>query len=113
MERINIPKGEMLIKEGEESSDLFYLITGKLRTFTESNGERITLGSVKEGAMVGELSFLDNRPRSANVEAVVDCELIRVPREEFQQTMEQQPEWLRKLIVTLVDRLRESNRLLK
>ena len=39
------------------------------------------------GQIVGEISFLDEKPRTASVSANVDSTLIEIPRDNFLKTL--------------------------
>jgi len=110
MEIMKVSKGEIIIKEGQASEEMFYLKTGKLRVYKGDGEDKIYVGNIKEGSLVGELSFLDKQTRSATVEAVVECELVKIPREFYDKVVSDQPMWLSVLINTLGDRLRDATR---
>ncbi|QDG78505.1 cyclic nucleotide-binding domain-containing protein [Labrenzia sp. PHM005] len=71
-----------IVREGEETSDLFLLVEGQARvTRVGPEGEIIPLGTVSVGDCIGELAFLDGEPRAASVIAQIPCTLVKVPEE--------------------------------
>lgn len=108
-----VEKGDVLIKEGESSASMYWLQKGQMRLFKKKGNGFIELGVLHAGELVGEMSFLDNEPRSASVEAMTTCDLIEIPRGKFDEVMQGLPSWLNSLVQTLVKRMRASNNRLR
>jgi CRP/FNR family cyclic AMP-dependent transcriptional regulator len=108
-----LEKGELLLQEGDSSSSMYWLQTGQMRLFKKKGTGFIELGVIHSGELVGEMSFLDNEPRSASIEALTKCELIEIPRGKFDEVMTSLPSWLHSLVQTLVKRLRSTNNRLR
>ena len=68
------------------------------------------LGTITAGELVGEMSFIDHRERSAYVKAVEDSEVLVIPCSKFTKILESQPQWLKNLVKNLSLRLRETNK---
>lgn len=105
----HLKKGESLVKEGEHSNSMYWVQSGTLRLFKKKGSGFIELGVVHSGEVVGEMSFLDNQPRSASVEALQPCDIVEIPRGKFEEFINAQPSWMKSLIQTLVKRLRTTN----
>ena len=105
----HLKKGDVLVKEGESSNSMYWVQSGTLRLYKKKGQGFIELGVVHSGEVVGEMSFLDNQPRSAFVEALQPCDVVEIPRGKFDEFIENQPSWLKSLIQTLVKRLRTTN----
>src|SRR4051812_38630954 len=76
---------ETIIVAQDEPGDSMFVIAGgrvKVALFGE-NGRELTLSELKPGDFFGEMSLLDNRPRSANVVAVDDATLLVLTRDAF------------------------------
>ena len=63
---------------------MFVIAQGRVKValFGE-NGRELTLSELKPGDFFGEMSLLDNRPRSANVVAIDDATLLVLTRDAF------------------------------
>jgi CRP/FNR family cyclic AMP-dependent transcriptional regulator len=105
----HLKKGEPLVKEGDMSNSMYWVQSGTLRLFKKKGAGFIELGVVHSGEVVGEMSFLDNQPRSASVEALQPCDIVEIPRGKFDEFVAAQPTWMKSLISTLVKRLRTTN----
>lgn len=97
------------MKEGESSNSMYWVQGGTLRLFKKKGSGFIELGVVHSGEVVGEMSFLDNQPRSASVEALQPCDIVEIPRGKFDEFLAAQPSWMKSLVQTLVKRLRATN----
>lgn len=104
---------DYLVRETEESSNMYYLQEGMLAIYKLRGGVEQQIGTIYAGELVGEMSFLDKGPRSASVRAVKECTLTVIPSEKFQNFLSSQPIWYQKLIQTLLDRLRRANTRIK
>jgi CRP/FNR family transcriptional regulator, cyclic AMP receptor protein len=61
------------------------------------------------GSYFGELSLLDNGPRSATVVAEGDTEVAVIGRREFMAVLDDVPAVTHKLLVNMASRLREAD----
>lgn len=102
-------KDEYLIREGQESSEMYYVQSGTLGVFKRKSASEQQIGTVYSGELVGEMSFFDEEPRSASVKALSDCEVTVIPREKLDVALSKMPSWQKALVTTLVSRLRKAN----
>lgn len=77
-ERRRFRAGDVILRTGELDRSLLIVLDGRLDTVVERRGRSRTLSSAPPGTVVGELGFLDGRPRSATVTAATDGELLRM-----------------------------------
>ena len=61
--------GDYLLREGTSGTKMYMIISGAVIVFTETEGKRVELETLKEGCCVGEMSMIDHLPRSASVVA--------------------------------------------
>jgi CRP-like cAMP-binding protein len=109
---LEIKEGEVIINESEESHSMYWLKSGLLAVLkadSEHEGKFITLGNINPGELFGELSFLDEQPRSATVKALTDSIVIEIPKIKYADILKTQPKWMESMIKSLVERLRKTN----
>jgi len=104
--------GEVLFREGDEGDRMYLIKSGKIRIVKEMDEMEKTLAVLNEGAFFGEMSVLDNRPRSASAIAETDTELIIVDRDALLRKVNENP-FIKYIIGTLTDRLRKTDDMLK
>lgn len=62
------PKHEVIITEGDETSSLYIVLSGKIRVFSSDNkSKEVTLLIQEAGSCFGEIALLSDEPRSASV----------------------------------------------
>jgi len=76
--------GEAITKLNESESDLYVIGDGRVQLLTHDGD---LLGEVAPGGIVGEIAFLDGRPRTANAIAVGYVDAIRFPAHELRALM--------------------------
>ncbi len=93
LEHVQIPKGELIIKQGEEAGPMFILEKGRARAFTQNNGSKKNLAFYRDGDFFGELSILNGSSRAASVEAYSDCELLALSPDSVRNLRQTYPEF--------------------
>jgi len=79
------PSGKQIVLANESSSDLYFVVNGKVRVLLYSavEGKPVLFATLGAFEMFGEIAAIDGMPRSATVEAIEDCVLAVLPREQF------------------------------
>lgn len=99
---------EQLIDHWAETSDVAFVVEGRVRVVSHSAGGReISFHDIEAGEFVGEMSALDGRPRSASVVALTEGALIAflAPRP-FQELVAGHPALALAMMARLSDKLR-------
>ena len=97
LERVDVPAGELVIREGEPPGPMYIVEEGRLRAFRSEDGGIRDLDYLRKGDFFGERSLFLNERRAASIEAVVDCLLLRLPADLLQQLLAEQPEFRERL----------------
>jgi len=66
--------------------------------------------TILPGQVIREISFLDNRPRSANVKATKSTTVAIIPRSYYEGFLTTLPDWPIKLQATILTKLRKANK---
>lgn len=106
-EVVSFDEGQIVFREGEESNDLFYIVSGKLEIF--STDQRVAT-LTPDDIFLGEMSFLLGNRRSATVRANGPVKLIRVTKNAFVNGIQRQPHYGIFLARLLAQRLSRLNR---
>jgi CRP-like cAMP-binding protein len=71
--------GQQILKEGDPGRSFFVIVEGKVRIWKQlPDGAELQLATLEEGAFFGEMALLSGAPRTANVSAEDDTELLEV-----------------------------------
>lgn len=71
--------GDTLIYEGERINALYFVLSGTLSVMLQAPPHR-ELARIGSGEVVGEISFIDDRPPIATVRAIASTEILEIPR---------------------------------
>ncbi len=112
LQRICYKKGDPIIIENTEGDNLFFICRGKVeinKGLDSSETPFAQLSVLVPGDFFGEMSIIDEEPRSATAIALEDVELLVLPREKFVNITFSQPIVMFNLIRTISGRLRDTN----
>jgi CRP-like cAMP-binding protein len=70
--------GQLIIREGDPGRSFYVIVEGKVRIYKQAGDKQITLAHLGEGAFFGEMALLSGAPRTANVVAEEDTEILEV-----------------------------------
>lgn len=78
-------KKQLIYSEGNYPRSLYYLNTGKIRTYkTNENGKELTIGLYNAGDFFGYNSLLENSPYKENAETLEESEISIIGRDDFE-----------------------------
>lgn len=106
---LSLKAGEVLFLEGEKADRAFLVKKGKLKASRKSGEKTVELGEVLPGEFVGEMAHITGEPRSADVRALEDTDLIEIPCGTLDMLVFSKPTWTKALLKTLCRRLKEAN----
>jgi CRP/FNR family transcriptional regulator, cyclic AMP receptor protein len=99
-------EGAVLAREGESGLGFFLIVDGTA-SVTVGGRARRKMGA---GDFFGEISLLDNGPRSATVTAQTPIQLIGLTQWNFKRLVESNPAIATKMLKTMAGRLRAASR---
>ena len=98
-------KGQVILKEGEDTHEAYIIITGNV--IISNNG--VTIATLGENEIFGELSWLQHTPRSATVTAQGNNVSLRVINsEDAERFMKHNPKALMPLLKLVAARLQST-----
>lgn len=107
---LHLKKDQVLCKAGDTDTDMYILHQGKLLICVRKGTQVIAVAHIQEGEYIGELSFFDDQPRSADVIAIEDCTLIKIPKSQMLQKF---PNWLAKIARFQAKKLRTMDKVIQ
>lgn len=98
---------EVIIRFGQPARSLGIVVEGEAEAvLTVESGRRRRLGWLRQGDFVGEMSLLTGEPTSADVVAVEKCRILLIPQDVFLRSLAVNPDAMKLLARTLIERLR-------
>ncbi len=95
-------KKQIIYTEGNHPGRMFYVVNGKVKTFkSNDDGKELTVGLYSEGEFFGYIALLENGVYRESAEAMEDAEIALIPRDDFEQLINNNSEVSRKFIKML------------
>lgn len=110
---IVLKKDAVLFAEGEASSFMYIIAKGKVGILKENDGKLMPLAVVGEKKFIGEMSLFNDEKRSATAIALEDSEVFMIKKSDIKKVLKNCPEWVSNIMVTLTDRLRDVDELMR
>ena len=116
MSVMELEEGDILFKESEKGSFICFISEGELDVIktSETNEEDVILATLNKGQSIGEMSIIDNYPRSATVKAKTKALLYILSKSAFDMILERHPrigiKLLKGISKMLSENLRETSR---
>lgn len=105
------PRGTYIVRTGEETDALYIILSGRVKVLIPNEeGREVILTTMGPNEFFGEMGMLDDQPRSASVEAVEPCEMLRISKAGFMDTLRNNFDAAMLIIRNLVRHLREADR---
>jgi PAS domain S-box-containing protein len=103
---VNIRAGQTIFLEGDDSQDLYILVSGRVDII---KGNTKIAETSEPGSIIGEMSFLLGESRTASVKAREDIKVLRIPKEEASVFLENFPHVTAEISRLLARRLEETS----
>lgn len=93
MNLIQVKAGDTLFNEGDKGSYMCFVVDGILDIIKETaRGRDVVISSLARGRSIGEMSVIDNAPRSATVRARTVTNLVVLTRDAFEAILKTHPQ---------------------
>jgi signal transduction histidine kinase len=110
---ITLQPGEVLIHEGDPGDALFVIVEGDFEVSKLAGSSEVVIAHRGVGEVIGEMSLLDNEPRSATVRALKTSRLFRLDQDSFHKLLEWSPAAAQAILKTVTMRLRNTEVMLR
>jgi CRP-like cAMP-binding protein len=102
MKTIHKKPGDVIVREGEETSEAYIILSGVIEV--TKKGKSIAL--LKENSIFGEIALVDQRPRTATCTAKTAVALGMVTRENYRELIKYRPQAVIPILKIVTDRMR-------
>jgi len=113
MHRATFQSGEFIFREGDESRDAYWVLSGRVEISIDTPQGRSVLTILEEGEIFGEMGMIDDLPRTASARALTETEVDVVNERDFQYEVLRDEARLLPYLDTLFERLRSTNAMLR
>jgi CRP/FNR family cyclic AMP-dependent transcriptional regulator len=99
-----------MLRAGEKADALYVMIAGRAKVvIDDGEGREVTLTVIGPNEFFGEMSLIDDKPRSASVEAIDQCEVLYISKAAFMTCLKDNFEVAMMILRAVVGRLREAD----
>ena len=105
-----VEAGTVVVSAEEAGDSMFVIASGKVKVVLYGQtGREIILSMLKGGDFFGEMSLFDRQPRSANVVAVSETQLLALDRDAFHKHLLANPSTALAILAEMSRRLRHAD----
>lgn len=101
--------GDYIVRQGDPGLGLYFITRGAARVEIAKGGIVTPVAELHAGEFVGELSIIDQKPRSANVVCSTDTSCLLLTRDRFMKLLDKHPEIALQMAKSLAARLRRAD----
>ena len=105
----SVPTGTVLFREGDEGKDMYVLQAGRVQLTRRIKNEEKIVAVLLPGEFFGEMSIVNNRPRSATATVIEDAKMLVIDSRTFEAMIRGNAEIAVRLIKKLSTRLEQAN----
>lgn len=104
------PRHAFMIRAGEKTDALYILISGRAKVvIDDGEGREVTLNVIGPSEFFGEMSLIDEKPRSASVEAIEPCEVLYISKPAFMNVLKGNFDVAMLMLRSVIGKLREAD----
>ena len=111
---LTLRKNTILMSEGETGESMYIVLAGSIRVFVgDEEGNEIVLFLEGPGSYLGEISLLDDEPRTASAITLEKTEVLAISKAGFLACLERNPEVAFLIVRAMTERLRRATRTIR
>lgn len=96
--------GEMVIRAGDPGSSMFVVHQGRVRVQVSENGRPRNVATLNEGDFFGEMALFTGEPRTANVVAIEETEVLEIGYAAMKRVFDNNPDLVESLSFIMAER---------
>lgn len=93
-----LEQGDFLYQEGDAPENAYIVISGSLEISAKKDGNKIVIGRILPGELVGEMSVINDSKRSATVVALEPCVVVEIDKKHILERIEKSDPIIRSLL---------------
>jgi small-conductance mechanosensitive channel/CRP-like cAMP-binding protein len=97
-------QGELVIRAGDEGASMFVVHSGRVQVQVSDGGTQRPVAVLSEGAFFGEMALFTGEPRTANVVALEETEVLEIGHGAMKHLFETNPDLAESISWTIAER---------
>jgi CRP-like cAMP-binding protein len=111
---VELDEGDFIFREGDLGTEMYIIQSGQVEILKrQANDEERQLAVLGQGDFFGEMSILEDLPRTASARALSKCRLVEINGTTFDSMLRKNPEIAVRMMRKLSRRLRQTDALLR
>jgi CRP-like cAMP-binding protein len=99
--------GQIIVEQGSVGDCMYVIQEGEVEVLVEKQGRQVTLATLGEKELFGEMAIFEKELRSATVRAIGDVRVITVDKKSFLRRIHEDPSLALRIVETMSRRIRE------
>ncbi|HMK43204.1 MAG TPA: cyclic nucleotide-binding domain-containing protein [Dissulfurispiraceae bacterium] len=108
VDKLRFSDGEVVLKEGTYGDSIYLILSGRVEVSKLVNRRKTAIALLEKGAILGELSFIDKKPRPVSVRAVGEVEVGIIDKEFLDYELNKMSYEFTLVLNALAERLRRT-----
>ncbi|KAF0185184.1 MAG: cyclic nucleotide-binding protein [Nitrospirae bacterium] len=108
VDKLKFSAGDLVVKEGSFGDSIYLILSGTVEISKNVKGKKAVIAILEKGAIIGELSFIDKKPRPASGRAISDVEIGVIDKEFIDSEINKMSYEFSLLLNALAERLRTT-----
>jgi len=96
--------GETVIRAGDPGSSMFVVHNGRVSVQVSENGRARTVATLSDGAFFGEMALFTGEPRTANIVALEETEVLEIGHAAMKRVFDTNPDLVESLSHIIAER---------
>jgi len=106
------PKGQVIIKEGQDSKESYIIRKGYVTIYKVTNNQKVIIDQLGPGEIFGEMGALAGSKRSANAVTLEPTEVIVIQKNVLSEALKKSPPLISSITNLLIKRLNKTGKIL-
>lgn len=102
-------EGEIIFRQDEPGNVMYLILSGEVEISVNFSGKSMIVAHLYEGDMLGEMSLLEDRPRSATAKAIKLTKVVSFTKDQLLDYVQNERGFAWKLLTKLSGRIRKQN----
>lgn len=105
------PRGSVIVSQGDDTDTMYVIVAGRAKVcISDDEGKEVIVSLLGPGDYFGEMSLVDDHPRSASIETLEPAELVVISQDEFKASLARNFDMCLAFMRCLVGRLRSADK---
>lgn len=98
--------GALIFEEGAPGAEAYVVEYGRVAVYKTVQGKRVSLGTILQGGIFGEMALIDDQPRMASALAEEETACVVIGKERLTEQLEKAPKGVRVIVGALLGNIR-------